>query len=930
MLRNSVRAIAGATLGLLFGAPAGAASTAAAHDPAALNRLQAEVGSASVSLDPATGAARFVRVKPAAAASTAGAAPASPLLRPSAQSMKDSATAFINRHGRALGLTSGAAELTLRGSTTDRLGHSHLTYSQEYAGLHVFGAMLKAHFDANGDLTVVNGTLIPDIAVSSAPSRSAREAEATAVRSVGGKKVSARNSRLLVFREGLAKGVPGPDHLAYEVEVGDGARVREFVYVDAHTGKIIDRISGIYDALNRRAYDGENLPTVPPTYPDSPVWVEGQAFPTGIVEADNMILASKETYNFYRNAFGRDSFDGAGATMDAIFNRGYACPNASWNGTFISFCPGLTVDDVTAHEWSHAYTEYTDGLIYQWQPGALNESYSDIFGETVDRINHRGTDTPNNPRTPESCSVFGGSPPPALTVSGGSAAGSYPGLTSANEPTAPFTVGPAALEIASPVDACTPLAPLNGKIAVIDFTLNPDGSSQCGSGTRAANAIAAGAAGIVFVAPPSGLLLLASDPAIGSIELTNADGAAVKSGLPANGSFTVGVGTDNSVRWLLGEDDYAPDLTGALRDMWNPRCFSNPGKVSDKFEYACSTDDQGGVHTNSGIPNHAYALVVDGGSYNGHTMKGLGLTKAAHIYFRAKVTYQGPTTDFSDHADAIEQSCRDLIGANLASLTDGSASGQFISPADCKQVHEAMLAVEMRNPPTQCDFKPLLAKSPPALCPRGSETQDLFRERFDSGKPLREHWRASHSGTTADFTARDWTVASHLPGNRPGRALFGPDPDIGTCGPGGDETAVLHVDSESITVPSKARTTWLAFDHWVATESGWDGGNLKISVNGRAWQIVKAGDFVYNPYNATLYTADDGNTNPIAGEPAFTGSDGGQVEGSWGRSIINLAPYAKPRDRIRLRFDIGNDACGGQFGWYVDDVRVYQCEANHH
>ncbi len=42
-----------------------------------------------------------------------------------------------------------------------------------------------------------------------------------------------------------------------------------------------------------------------------------------------------------------------------------------------------------AHEWGHAYTEYTHGLIYQWQSGALNEGYSDIWGETVDLINGR-------------------------------------------------------------------------------------------------------------------------------------------------------------------------------------------------------------------------------------------------------------------------------------------------------------------------------------------------------------------------------------------------------------------------------------------------------------------------------------------------------------------------------------------------------------
>jgi hypothetical protein len=43
----------------------------------------------------------------------------------------------------------------------------------------------------------------------------------------------------------------------------------------------------------------------------------------------------------------------------------------------------------------------------------------------------------------------------------------------------------------------------------------------------------------------------------------------------------------------------------------------------------------------------------------------------------------------------------------------------------------------------------------------------------------------------------------------------------------------------------------------------------------------------------TLFTADaDGSTNRIAGEPAFTGTDGGEVAGSWGRSFVNLAPYA--------------------------------------
>ena len=74
--------------------------------------------------------------------------------------------------------------------------------------------------------------------------------------------------------------------------------------------------------------------------------------------------------------------------MTTVNNDGRInCPNANWNGVTTNYCNGVTSEDVVAHEWGHAYTEYTSGLIYQWQPGALNESYSDVWGETVDLAN---------------------------------------------------------------------------------------------------------------------------------------------------------------------------------------------------------------------------------------------------------------------------------------------------------------------------------------------------------------------------------------------------------------------------------------------------------------------------------------------------------------------------------------------------------------
>ena len=212
----------------------------------------------------------------------------------------------------------------------------------------------------------------------------------------------------------------GPNHLAWHVEVGNGTDVREFVFVDATTGKVIDQFTGTPDALNRRAYN------TTANYPATPFWVEGDAFPTADAEANNVIRGSGESHGYYSGAFGRDSFDGAGGTMHGVFRRTQTCPNASWNGVFTSYCAGVTSDDVVAHEWTHAYTQYTHDLIYAWQPGALNEAYSDIFGEAVDFVNGRGTDNPGATRADNFCSAFSGVPHQLVVNSPAAIAGTYP------------------------------------------------------------------------------------------------------------------------------------------------------------------------------------------------------------------------------------------------------------------------------------------------------------------------------------------------------------------------------------------------------------------------------------------------------------------------------------------------------------------------
>ena len=284
-------------------------------DPAGIARLVGDTG-AQVSVHEATGAARFVRTTPGRKLSLLKKAERAASL----DAKKDRSAEFFAAYGGVFGIVDPASELEEVRVAKDRQGGTHFAYRQLYRGLPVFAGELRSHFDASDELVAVNGTFVPEIGVDPNPKRTADEAGKTAVAKVeadlgqAGKLSVTGTTLLVVFREGLAKGVPGPNHLAWQVEVGDGASVREFVYVDAHSGKFIDQITGVYDGLYRRAYDGRTWRTCR-RLPRLSVLDGGRFFPTGVAEANNMILSSQDTYGFYAHAFGWDSFDAAGAIM---------------------------------------------------------------------------------------------------------------------------------------------------------------------------------------------------------------------------------------------------------------------------------------------------------------------------------------------------------------------------------------------------------------------------------------------------------------------------------------------------------------------------------------------------------------------------------------------------------------------------------------
>ena len=78
----------------------------------------------------------------------------------------------------------------------------------------------------------------------------------------------------------------------------------------------------------------------------------------------------------------------------------------------------------------------------------------------------------------------------------------------------------------------------------------------------------------------------------------------------------------------------------------------------------------------------------------------------------------------------------------------------------------------------------------------------------------------------------------------------------------------MRLASPAITLPNSGiASPRLTFEHYFATEFGFDGGNVKISINGGAYALVPASAFIFNPYNATMATAAAGNTSPLPASP---------------------------------------------------------------
>lgn len=363
----------------------------------------------------------------------------------------------------------------------------------------------------------------------------------------------------------------------------------------------------------------------------------------------------------------------------------------------------------------------------------------------------------------------------------------------------------------------------------------------------------------------------------------------------------------DGVRWLLGEDVLG--ISNIIRDMWNPPCRNHPDFANSSLQ-TCPANDSGGVHSGSGVANHAFAMVTDGKTFNGYTVTGIGPIKSGAVWYRALTVYLTPGSDFSDAYTALRQSALDLVGFDPNDPRTGLASGNAITASDAFEVEEALLAVEMNTDGACGGNDPVLISDPPLEC--GNRTP-IYSDNFEGGV---NGWTVSNSNPVTPY---DWVQTADIPTGRTGTTWYCADAAIGDCG-SQDESGFHSLHSPAIVIPVGATAPFVSFVHLIGTEGGYDAGNVKIDVNGGGATLIPRSAFAYNAYNGVLNDAGEGNTNPQAGEQSWSGAGA-----AWGTSIIDLRGLASPGDAVVFRFDLSKDGCTGGVGWYLDDFAVYHC-----
>lgn len=328
-------------------------------------------------------------------------------------------------------------------SETDRLGMTHLKYQQYQCGFEMEGGVLVAHVK-NGWVESWNGLIVGGKNLSAVPILKKNKAIDLATSHVAADlykwQIPSENHHLqktkndqhvsyypqpeLVYVPKDFDLKKGDFRLAYKMDIYAAQPLQRLeVYVDAITGEIVaknNRLCTIdVPATAETRYSGTRSMTTDNTdgifslkesgrniftyntmqeeqFSVATLFTDNDNYWNNVNAAQDEVASDvhwgmEQTYDYFLETHGRNSFDGLGIAIRSYVHYAEAFNNAFWDGDHLAFGDGdgeiynpFTTLDICAHEFTHGLTQFTADLIYFGETGGLNESFSDILGTAVE------------------------------------------------------------------------------------------------------------------------------------------------------------------------------------------------------------------------------------------------------------------------------------------------------------------------------------------------------------------------------------------------------------------------------------------------------------------------------------------------------------------------------------------------------------------
>lgn len=354
---------------------------------------------------------------------------------------------FFKDHADAFELEEGFGMMLVRHTREDNLNMEHFRFQQTYNGIPVVGAEYMLHHRQldNDSQLKGNGTIVRKFSSGATPTISADVARAAALTQVNAKQYAwespeheamIRNQKkdpdatlypqpkLVYYSMSDDSSDPSSYRLAYEVNVfALEPMSHQVFYISAESGSVIRVVSKLHDVntpatgvtlyngvqsiitdvtgtqhvlkeTNRAGtgtaistYDMNNGTSVGAAVNYQNTSTDWQTEPVGVQGH----WGAEKTFDYFFTTHSRNSFDNSGSEIIAYMDLGVNVNNAYWNGLYMQFGKGDGVTrtswgslDVVGHEFTHGVTEYSANLIYLNESGALNESFSDIFGTMIE------------------------------------------------------------------------------------------------------------------------------------------------------------------------------------------------------------------------------------------------------------------------------------------------------------------------------------------------------------------------------------------------------------------------------------------------------------------------------------------------------------------------------------------------------------------